>query len=202
MFAGVPRGVRVLTAGAPPAAATIERIEVEVRLELNPVLRAHRRPPHSFTVWRSPARTCVPCRAFERAKIKARQGSRAHYGGKLRVVDEFPVPKCLPTVHGAARSSSAIVTSCMQGSPTLHRQSGGDRRGPCVERWLRDSRAVDRTQPPIAPTHVNTWEIRTGLKDVTNRRLAKHQPPSIDTAWKATTSCVTLPSRGRNPPSV
>jgi fatty-acyl-CoA synthase len=40
--AGVPRGVRVLTAGAPPAAATIQRVGRRPRLGRHAVVRTHR----------------------------------------------------------------------------------------------------------------------------------------------------------------
>ena len=41
----VPAGVRVVTAGAPPAAATIQRVERELRLEPYPRLRPDRDRP-------------------------------------------------------------------------------------------------------------------------------------------------------------
>jgi len=83
---GAPRGVRVLTAGAPPAAATIERVEHELGwtithvyglTETAPLITVNEvRPEHAAL---SPA---------ERARIKARQGVELITSGHLRVVDE------------------------------------------------------------------------------------------------------------------
>ena len=83
--AGAPRGVRVLTAGAPPAAATIERVEGELGwaitqgyglTETAPLITiCEPRPEHD---------TLTPA---ERAVIKARQGVELITSGHLRVVD-------------------------------------------------------------------------------------------------------------------
>ena len=81
-----PQGVRVLTAGAAPAAHTIERVEKELGwvithvyglTEVSPLISVcEPRPEHAAL---SPA---------ERARIKARQGVSLLTSGEMRVVDE------------------------------------------------------------------------------------------------------------------
>ncbi len=81
-----PRGIRVVTAGAPPAAATIERVEGELGwtilhvyglTETAPLITVcEPRPEHDDL---SPS---------ERAVVKARQGVELIPSGELRVVDE------------------------------------------------------------------------------------------------------------------
>jgi fatty-acyl-CoA synthase len=82
---GVPQGVRVLTAGAPPAAITIDRIEnlcgwnvthVYGLTETSPIMTlCEPRPEHAAT------------EPDERAIIKARQGVELITSGEARVVD-------------------------------------------------------------------------------------------------------------------
>lgn len=81
-----PRGVRVFTAGAPPAAATIERIEGELGWEIihvygltevSPIVTiSETRPEHA------------PLSSAERARIKARQGVEYLGNAEVRVVDD------------------------------------------------------------------------------------------------------------------
>ena len=83
---GAPRGVRVITAGAPPAAATIERIEGELGwsiahvyglTEVSPIVTiSEPRPEHA------------QLDARERAVIKARQGVEYLGNAEVRVVDD------------------------------------------------------------------------------------------------------------------
>jgi fatty-acyl-CoA synthase len=83
---GTPRGVRVITAGAPPAAATIERIEGELGwtiahvyglTEVSPIVTiSEPRPEHAQLDARS------------RAVIKARQGVEYLANAEVRVVDD------------------------------------------------------------------------------------------------------------------
>ncbi len=81
-----PRGVRVLTAGAPPAAATIERVEVDLGWELTQVYGLTETAPFITICEPRPEHTILP--AHERAVIKARQGVELITSGELRVVDE------------------------------------------------------------------------------------------------------------------
>jgi fatty-acyl-CoA synthase len=83
---GVPRGVRVLTAGAPPAAATIERLEVELGWELTHAYGLTETAPFITVCESRPEHASLT--AHERAKIKARQGVELITSGELRVVDE------------------------------------------------------------------------------------------------------------------
>jgi fatty-acyl-CoA synthase len=88
-----PRGVRVITAGAPPAAATIERVEGELGwsiahvyglTEVSPIVTiSEPRPEHAALDGRS------------RAVIKARQGVEYLANAEVRVVDDSgnEVPK-------------------------------------------------------------------------------------------------------------
>ena len=82
----VPAGVRVVTAGAPPAAATIELLEGEFGWEVTHVYGLTETAPF-ITV-------CAPLPGHEalspadRAVVKARQGVELLTSGELRVVDE------------------------------------------------------------------------------------------------------------------
>jgi len=81
----VPAGVRVVTAGAPPAAATIERMEGEFGWEITQVYGLTETAPF-ITV-------CIPLPEHDeltpagRAVLKARQGVELLTSGELRVVD-------------------------------------------------------------------------------------------------------------------
>jgi fatty-acyl-CoA synthase len=79
-------GVRVLTAGAPPAAATIERIEGELGWEITQVYGLTETSPFITICEPRPehAKLSLP----ERATIKARQGVELVCTGELLVVDE------------------------------------------------------------------------------------------------------------------
>ncbi|HEY2144424.1 MAG TPA: AMP-binding protein, partial [Steroidobacteraceae bacterium] len=81
----LPRGVRVMTAGAPPAAATIERIESEFGWEITQVYGLTETAP--FISICEPLPEHVPLSAAERATMKARQGVELMTSGELRVVD-------------------------------------------------------------------------------------------------------------------
>ncbi|MBP7778137.1 MAG: long-chain-fatty-acid--CoA ligase [Acidobacteria bacterium] len=82
---GVPGGVRVLTAGAPPAAATIQRIEDELGWVVTQLYGLTETSP-LMTI-------CEPLPEHERlapvdrARQKARQGVEQLTGGEVRVVD-------------------------------------------------------------------------------------------------------------------
>lgn len=82
----VPRGVRVMTAGAPPAAATIERIEGELGWELIQVYGLTETAPFITVCEPLPEHDALALE--ERAAIKARQGVELVTSGELRVVDE------------------------------------------------------------------------------------------------------------------
>jgi len=84
--AGAPKGVRVVTAGAPPAAATIERIEGELGWTITHVYGLTETAP--FITVCEPRPEHETLTAPERAVVKARQGVELITSGELRVVDE------------------------------------------------------------------------------------------------------------------
>ena len=82
----VPAGVRVITAGAPPAAATIERLEGELGWEVTHVYGLTETAP--FITVCAPLPEHEALAPADRAVIKARQGVELLTSGELRVVDE------------------------------------------------------------------------------------------------------------------
>jgi fatty-acyl-CoA synthase len=81
----VPRGVHVVTAGAPPAAATIERLEGDLGWEVTQVYGLTETGP--FLTVCEPRPEHAQLAPAERAVIKARQGVELLTSGELRVVD-------------------------------------------------------------------------------------------------------------------
>ena len=82
----VPAGVRVVTAGAPPAAATIERLEGEFGWEVTHVYGLTETAP--FITVCAPLPEHEELSAADRAVVKARQGVELITSGELRVVDD------------------------------------------------------------------------------------------------------------------
>jgi fatty-acyl-CoA synthase len=80
------RGVRVFTAGAPPAAATIERLESELGWEVTHVYGLTETAP--FISICEPLPEHASLSGAERAIVKARQGVELITSGELRVVDQ------------------------------------------------------------------------------------------------------------------
>jgi fatty-acyl-CoA synthase len=85
--AGAPRGVRLFTAGAPPAAATIELVERELGWELTHVYGMTEASP--LITFCEPLPEHQTLSLSERAMIKARQGVELVSSGELKVVDEY-----------------------------------------------------------------------------------------------------------------
>ena len=81
----VPAGVNVVTAGAPPAAATIERLEGKFGWEITQVYGLTETAPFITVCAPLPEHTEMP--PEDRAIIKARQGVELLTSGELRVVD-------------------------------------------------------------------------------------------------------------------
>ena len=81
-----PRGVRVLTAGAAPAAHTIERVEEELGWAITHVYGLTEVSPLISVSEPRPEHVGLP--AAERATLKARQGVELITSGELRVIDE------------------------------------------------------------------------------------------------------------------
>lgn len=81
-----PRGIRVLTAGAPPAASTIERLEDELGWTVTHVYGLTETAP--FITVCEPRPEHDQLSLSERATIKARQGVELITSGELLVVDD------------------------------------------------------------------------------------------------------------------
>src|SRR5581483_3260388 len=81
---GARRGVRVLTAGAPPAAATIARVEGELGWEITHVYGLTETAP--FITVCEPRPEHAALSPAERGVVKARQGVELVTSGELRVV--------------------------------------------------------------------------------------------------------------------
>jgi fatty-acyl-CoA synthase len=86
---GVPRGVRVMTAGAAPAAATIQRIEGELGWEITQVYGLSETAP--FISICEPRPEDASLDADARGVIKARQGVELITSGELIVVDDHGI---------------------------------------------------------------------------------------------------------------
>jgi fatty-acyl-CoA synthase len=84
-LAGVPRGVRLLTAGAPPAATTIERIEKDLGWHVTQVYGLTETAPFISICEETPEHGSLSGQIL--ATIKARQGVELVSSGELRVVD-------------------------------------------------------------------------------------------------------------------
>ncbi len=82
----VPGGVQVVTAGAPPAAATIERLEGEFGWEVTQVYGLTETAP--FITVCAPVPEHARLSLADRAVVKARQGVELLTSGELRVVGE------------------------------------------------------------------------------------------------------------------
>jgi fatty-acyl-CoA synthase len=83
---GVRRGVRVLTAGAPPAAATIERVEGDFGWEITQLYGLTETAPFITVCEPRPEHAELP--ESSRAQIKARQGVELVTSGELKVIEE------------------------------------------------------------------------------------------------------------------
>ena len=149
--AGAPRGVRVLTAGAPPAAATIEGVEEALGWTITHVYGLTETSP-LITVCepRAEHRTLA---AAERARIKARQGVELITSGELRVVDE--------SGNAVARDGATVGEIVVRGNVVM-------------EGYFRDPEATARAflggwfhSGDAAVVHPDGYvEIRDRLKDV------------------------------------
>jgi fatty-acyl-CoA synthase len=84
--AGAARGLRVLTAGAPPAAATIARVEGELGWTITHVYGLTETAP--FITINEPRPEHAALSAADRATAKARQGVELATSGELRVVGD------------------------------------------------------------------------------------------------------------------
>ncbi|AMY08153.1 Long-chain-fatty-acid--CoA ligase [Luteitalea pratensis] len=83
---GAPRGLGVMTAGAPPAAVTIQRIEDELGWVVTQIYGLTETAPAISICEPRPEHAVLS--GDERARIKARQGVELITSGELRVVDD------------------------------------------------------------------------------------------------------------------
>ena len=143
----VPPGVRVVTAGAPPAAATIERLEGEFGWEVTHVYGLTETAPFILV--------CAPLPEHEKlspadsAVMKARQGVELITSGELRVVDDAG-RRCPPTGRPWARSWCGETWSCRATTTTRRPPSG---------RWAT---AGSTAATPPSCTRTATWRSGTG----------------------------------------
>ena len=146
-----PPGVRVLTAGAPPAAATIQRIEGDLGWKVTHVYGLTETAP--FISICEPRREHAALSIEDRCTVKARQGVELITSGYLRVVDEEDrdVPPDGETV-GEIVVRGNVVMKGYYNDPeaSAHAMRGG---------WFRSGDA--------AVVHADGYmEIRDRLKDV------------------------------------
>jgi fatty-acyl-CoA synthase len=147
----VPAGVNVITAGAPPAAATIERMEGEFGWEVTQVYGLTETAPFITVCAPLPEHEDMP--AADRAVIKARQGVELLTSGELRVVDDEgrEVPADGQTV-GEIVVRGNVVMDGYYNDPEATERAMGDG-------WFHTGDA--------AVVHVDGYvEIRDRLKDV------------------------------------
>jgi fatty-acyl-CoA synthase len=147
----VPPGVHVVTAGAPPAAATIERLEVGFGWDVTHVYGLTETAP--FITVCAPLPEHEPLPAAERAVIKARQGVELLTSGELRVVDETgaEVPPDAATL-GEITVRGNVVMDGYYNDPEATKKAMGDG-------WFHTGDA--------AVVHPDGYiEIRDRIKDV------------------------------------
>ncbi len=107
---GAPRGVRVVTAGAPPAAATIRTVEEELGWTVTQVYGLTETSP--FITVCEPRPEHAALESADRARIKARQGVELITSGELRVVaeDGTDVPHDGATLGEIVARGNVIMT--------------------------------------------------------------------------------------------
>jgi fatty-acyl-CoA synthase len=146
-----PTGIRVFTAGAPPAASTIQRLEEELGWTIIHVYGLTETAP--FITVCEPRAEHASLKISERAAIKARQGVELITSGELRVVDEEgnDVP-CDGITQGEIVARGNVIMAGYYNDPEATEQAlrGG---------WFRSGDA--------AVVHPDGYvEIRDRLKDV------------------------------------
>ena len=103
------KGVRVVTAGAPPAAATIERIEGELGWTITHVYGLTETAPFITVCEERPEHAALS--PGDRAVIKARQGVELITSGDLRVVDEM--------MRDVPRDGTTVVEIVVRGNVVM-----------------------------------------------------------------------------------
>jgi acyl-CoA synthetase (AMP-forming)/AMP-acid ligase II len=149
--ATAPRGVRVLTAGAPPAAHTIERVEEQLGWTITQVYGLTETSP--FITVCEPRPEHAALSTADRARIKARQGVELITSGELRVVDEAgrDVPRDGATVGEIVARGNVVMAGYYHDTEATERAFQGG--------WFHSGDA--------AVVHPDGFvEIRDRLKDV------------------------------------
>jgi len=146
-----PRGIRVFTAGAPPAASTIQRLEEELGWTIIHVYGLTETAPFITVCERRAEHARLPI--SERAAIKARQGVELITSGEVRVVDTdgHDVPRD-GTTEGEIVSRGNVIMAGYYNDPQATEQAlrGG---------WFHSG--------DVAVVHSDGYiEIRDRLKDV------------------------------------
>ena len=143
------RDVRVLTAGAPPAATTIERIEEELGWVITHVYGLTETSPFITISEPRPEHKGLSC--AERSVTKACQGVELLTSGELRIVDEQgnDVPRDGITIGEILVRGNTVMKGYYRDSAaTAEAMRGGwfhRRCGRCPSRRLRrDSRSLER----------------------------------------------------------
>lgn len=148
---GARRGVRVLTAGAPPAAATIQRVEGDLGWEVTHIYGMTETSPFISICEPRPQHDLLP--PLERAVVKARQGVELITSGELRVVDVdgSEVPHDGETMGEIVARGNVVMSGYFRDpDATAHALRGG---------WMHTGDA--------AVVHPDGYaEIRDRLKDV------------------------------------
>ena len=148
---GAPRGIRILTAGAPPAAHTIERVEEELGWTITQVYGLTETAPLISIC--EPRAEHAALSPPDRARIKARQGVELITSGELRVVDEHD--------HDVPRDSVTVGEIVVRGNVVMegyYRDPGATARA-FTGGWFHSGDA--------AVVHPDGYiEIRDRLKDV------------------------------------
>ena len=146
-----PRGVRVVTAGAPPAAATIERFEEELGWQITHVYGLTETSPFITVCEPRPEHAKLDC--AQRSVIKACQGVELLTSGELRVVDENgdDVPQDGKTVGEIVVRGNVVMKGYYNDPDATHSAMHGG--------WFHSGDA--------AAVHPDGYvEIRDRLKDV------------------------------------
>jgi fatty-acyl-CoA synthase len=149
--AGAPRGIRVLTAGAPPAAHTIERVEGSLGWTITQAYGLTETAP--FIAVCEPRVEHASLSVAERAKIKARQGVELITSGEVRVidVDGRDVPRDGETVGEIVARGNVVMDGYFRDPDATARAFSGG--------WFHSGDA--------AVVHPDGYiEIRDRLKDV------------------------------------
>jgi fatty-acyl-CoA synthase len=146
-----PRGVRVLTAGAAPAAHTIERVEEELGWTILHVYGLTEVSP--FISVCEPRPEHAGLSGADRASVKARQGVELITSGELRVIDDRgePVPRDAATVGEIVVRGNVVMEGYFRDPEATERAMLGG--------WFHSGDA--------AVVHADGYvEIRDRIKDV------------------------------------